>query len=311
MNRLAIPLIVLMLLAGCSAGKPLPVAKVAQEALSHNRAALRAEEAGDLPLALSELRESLRLYASIEEREGTLVDLINLARLKRRNGHYPEALQTVQLALELSRDGEVLRGEAALEQGLIHLAAGEIEAARAAVQIALTIKESGTLRGRALNLQGRVELLQGDLAAAQRAAREALAAHEGDDPRREQGNSWRLLGDVALAAGQGTEAETAYSEALDRDRAIGSSERVADDLFGLAQSRQQRGALAEADDVYQRAFDVAHNGGLGTKAAVILQRRCEVQRLLGNEEAATACERQRDSLSVPGEGKPTLRGFSP
>lgn len=311
MNRGLLLLTVLVLLAGCSASKPLPVAKVAQEALSHNRAGLRAEEAGDIPLAFSELRESLRLYLSIDEREGAMVDLINLARLQRRGGNYPAALQTAQLALDLGRDGEVLRGEAALEQGLIHLAAGDIEAARTAARLALTSKESGALRGRALNLLGRVELLQGDLAAAKSAARESLAAHEGDDPRREAANSWRLLGDVALAGGEGDAAEAAYNEALQRDRAVGSSERVADDLFGLGQSLQQRGNLTQAEDALQRAEDAATNGGHTAKAAVIRQQRCAVLRLLGRDEDAQGCEGQREMPSFGGEGRPSLRGFSP
>src|SRR3990172_5133073 len=101
-------------------------------------------------------------------------------------------------------------------------------------------------------------------------AEAALAANRKSGVRGEEANSLRLLGDIAAARRDRTNARDLYAAALSIDKDLAKSRKIADDLRALgavaAAGEDTGGALA----FYTRAYDVSINGGDRREAAQAL-----------------------------------------
>lgn len=247
--------------------------------------AIRAEKKGDAPEALRLLSESLAVSASIEDTPSKTVALINIARLHRLHHEYGQAATAIDAALLLPIGRGDISSEAAREKGLLLLATHDAAAALPwAVKSAETAPE--TLRGRCLNLLGRIKLATGAMAAAQPDLEKALAENRKNGDGEEEANSLRMLG-ISARIRRDTEAsERLLSEALDLDKRIGASAKIAADLEELAQTARAAGRLTDAAAFLERAGEVHLNAGRYREAAMVQEALAEIAGLQGDASRA-------------------------
>lgn len=297
-------LVWLLSLAGCGGGSAAFVSPARQAALEANRKGLDYEARGDQKRALAAFAEAQRLSASIEYSDGSVVSLINLARLQRRSGDLAAAQTSIERAALLAGPGTLHFAEVAFEGALLAVAQQRLELAEKLANQAAEA-ESGEGRGRCLNLLARVQLQRDNLAGAATSAGEALELSRVAGNRGEQANALRLLAEIALRGGSIAVARTRFDEALVLDREAGLSARIAADLRGLARCAAANGQVAEETGYLRRAFEVSLNGGDRVAAATDLERLAALYRAAGEIERAAALERERATL-LQGEA-----GFSP
>lgn len=297
-------LVCLLSLAGCGGGSVPFVAPARQAALEANRKGLDYEARGDQKRALAAFAEAQRLSASIEYSDGSVVSLINLARLQRRSGDLAAAQTSIERAALLAGPGTPRFAEVAFEGALLALAQQRLELAENLARQAAGA-ESGGGRGRCLNLLARVQLQRGNLSGAAASAGEAQELNRAAGDRGEQANALRLLAEIALRGGDTAAARTRFGEALALDQEAGLSSRIAADLRGLARCAAAAGQVTEEAVYLRRAFEVSLNGGDRVAAAADLERLAALYRSAGETERAAALEGER-AILLQGAA-----GFSP
>ncbi len=282
-------------LTGCSGtGKPY-ISAARLTALEHNNRGIEAEARGSRELAHSEFSTALQLSSSIDDTDGTIVALLNLSRLSRRLNTLPIAESYLRRAQSKTADAQGRIGDVAVEETLLLLAQGETVSAK---NSALRAVEHSTAANRAscYNLLARVDHLLGDAVGAEHNARRALGALTGEADRVEAANAYRLLGELAMAAGRNETAAQSFKEALTRDKEAGLSPRIASDLRFLARLAKASGNLPEAINYLHRAFEVSLNGGNNKAALEDLSSMIEICQLSGDTAQAVALESQRQKL---------------
>jgi len=122
-----------------------------------------------------------------------------------RQGRLAEATRHLEQALADAADRPGLRLEALRNLGAAHIAAGRVEAARAAFTAGLALEPR---QDELLVNMAYVALATGDQAGAAAYARRALESNPG------QPAAWVVLGNLALGRGDGAEALAAYDRAV-------------------------------------------------------------------------------------------------
>ena len=135
--------------------------------------------AGDYEKAYGQFMESLTLLRSGAERHDVIKALLQLSNVARMLGSFGEAIGHAAEALELCEPSadEYFAGFARAALGCIHLAAGEIEAARRFFTASLEAFDAAGARGDAalvVNNLGLCALYEGDLEVASALCRQAL-----------------------------------------------------------------------------------------------------------------------------------------
>ena len=294
-SQLSIAAAFLLSTTGC-AGKPqAAISPSHMEAINHNQHGIRAESRGESRQALGEFAEALRVNSSIENTEGVVVALVNSSRVHRHLGDADSALSTINRAIPLITHQSPLYAEVAFEVAQARLLAGKTnEAAEWAAKAA--VAEKGNNRGMRINLLARLLYLQGNMAEAESRAREALLLTREKELREEEANSLRLLGDIQAADKRTTEAAESYSQALDLDKAIGKSKKIAADLRGLALLSLVRSEPDHALGFYQRAFAVSSTSGDLTGAADDLLEMALIHEKRGEKEMSDRLLAEREKL---------------
>lgn len=280
-----------LLLAGCLGGTPRPAPPEAQlRAETALKRGIRAEQKGDMLEAESLLIQSLTSSASIEDIPAKTTALINLARLYRLRHDLQRAEASIEQALTTAADDPALSAEAAYEKALIELAKNDPTTALEWAQKAIAA-EKGNALGRRLNLAGRIHLVLGNLDQAQRFAEKALAENRSDGQNEEQANSLRILGSVARGEKKYLRGRQLFQEALQIDKRIGKSGKIAADLGELAATARAAGNPAESATWLERAFQVNLAGGRLIQARENQEALADIYMLLGErQKAATARE---------------------
>ncbi|TAK71425.1 MAG: tetratricopeptide repeat protein [Betaproteobacteria bacterium] len=251
----------LALLAACVQQPGKPIAARAAEAIEANRRAELRFRSGDLEGAVQHYREALRIAQSIEDVEGIAANAINLSIAYQRLGKHAEARASLASVLDHSRLNfpRARLAQAALRRALLDLEQGRhADAAAWLEQAANWCGQQGcTLLAAIRNAEGLLALAEGRTDAAAASARAALEASRGAGNRVEAANAMRLLGNVAIRAGDAAAALAMLAEALAIDRELALPRKIYLDLVGLGRASAQGGERARARAYYERALAVS------------------------------------------------------
>lgn len=284
-------------LAGCAGKSARALSPVRLEAIAHNKRGIQEEALGRRELALTEFSEALRLQSSIENHQGMIVSLINLARTQRMMGNLPAARGAIERAAALTQGASELAGELYFEKAKILLAAGELDSARQWALRAQAEEKGGEL-GRRANLVAAILLRQGMPEQAAEQAEKALKLNKGEALAGEAANSLRLLGEIHLLQGMSDRAADCYREALSLDKELSFGGKIAADLRGLGGAQLKKSDLPGAIGFYRRALEVSLSRGDAGPASADMVKLAELLRASGDPDAADKLDAERKKLPV-------------
>ena len=251
----------LVLLAACvqQPGKPLPARQA--EAIEANRRAEARFRSGDFDGAVQQYQLALRMAQSVENVDGIAANAINLSIAYQRLGKHSEARASLAPVLDDSRLSfpQARLAQAALRRAVLDM--DELRHADAAEWLekaAAWCGQQGCALSAAINnVSGLLALERGRTDAAAASARAALDASRGSGDRVEAANAMRLLGNVAIRAGDAAAALAALTEALAIDRELALPRKIYLDLAGLGRASALGGERAAARTYYERALAVS------------------------------------------------------
>ncbi len=287
--------LLLLSTAGCAGKAPNTLSASQMEAISHNQRGIKAEAKGESRQALEEFSEALRISSSIENSEGIIVALVNSSRVHRHNGDAKAALAMISRAITRVTPQSPLYPEVAFEMAQVKLLSGELGKASEWASNAVGA-ENGSKRGMMINLLARILYLRGNLAEAELKARAALLLNSENGVRGEEANSLRTLGDVQAAGKHRAEAAESYNRALDIDKALGKSRKIAADLRALAVLSLSQNDPDLALAFYRRAFAVSSTGGDRSGAADDLLKMSRIHEKRGEKEQSGRLLAERETM---------------
>lgn len=263
----------LALLTACAQVPGKPQAARHAEALEANRRAELRFRGGDFDGAVQKYREALRISQSIEDVDGIAANAINLSIVYQRLGRHADA--RASLALLLDRSGLSIPG-ARLAQAALRRAVLDFDE-RLYSDSALWLEKATSwcapercaIAAAIDNVKGLLALEEGRSADAASGARAALEASLGSGNRIEEANARRLLGNVAIRAGDAAAAQVALNAALAIDRELALPRKIYLDLLGLGHASALGGAPSMARTYYERALAVSEADRDGPGAAQV------------------------------------------
>ena len=250
----------LVLLAACvqQPGKPLPARQA--EAIEANRRAEARFRSGDFDGAVQQYQLALRMAQSVENVDGIAANAINLSIAYQRLGKHAEARASLAPVLDDARLSfpQARLAQAALRRAVLDLdERRHADAAEWLEKAAAWCGQQGCALSAAINnVSGLLALERGRTDAAAASARAALDASRGSGDRVEAANAMRLLGNVAIRAGDAAAALAALTEALAIDRELALPRKIYLDLAGLGRASALGGDRAAALAYYERALAV-------------------------------------------------------
>jgi tetratricopeptide (TPR) repeat protein len=261
----------LALLAACAQQPGKPLAAHEAEAIEANRKAELRFRGGDFDGAVRQYREALRIAQSIEDVDGIAANAINLSIAYQRLGKHAEARASLAPVLDHS---ELSFPPARLAQAALRRAVLDFDERRHA-DVAEWLEKAAswcgqqgcTLSAAINNVRALLALEEGRTDAAAASARAALEASRGSGDRVEAANAMRLLGNVAIRAGDAAAALAPLTEALAIDRELALPRKIYLDLVGLGRASAQGGERAAARTYYERALAVSEADGDAQAAA--------------------------------------------
>lgn len=281
MNRYGLSLVIGLLLVGCGT-TPAPLPPLQAQALRHHQRGAELRAQGDLVPAGNNFIEAYRVYASIEDLEGSSAALLNLAALARLQEQYENAAAYLEQAHYLAVSQHA--GTLAYEQALLSLHNGNFVAARSSANMALG--NDSKLAGAVNNLLARICYLQQDSVGARRFLEAALKRLNDDADARERSNALRLLGRLEIDAGRTADAAASLQQALLIDKRLNLPDKLAVDLLLLADNAHASGNWRTEIDYLRRLFVVEVNDAETTAGGEILCRLAELVEVNGMAEEA-------------------------
>ena len=252
----------LALLAAC-VQRPtgIPLASRQAEAIDANRKAELRLRSGDLDGAAQQYREALRIAQSIEDVDGIAANAINLSIVYQRLGKHAEARASLAPVLERSRLSfpPARLAQAALRRAVLDFDERRYADAAEWLEKAATWcgAQGCTLSSAINNVRGLLALEEGRTDAAAASAKAALDASRASGNRAEAANAMRLLGNVAIRAGDAAAALAPLTEALAIDRDLALPRKIYLDLVGLGRASTLGGERIAARTYYERALAVS------------------------------------------------------
>lgn len=251
----------LALLAACAQQPGKPLAARQAGAIEANRSAELHFRSGDFEGAVRQYQEALRIARSVEDIDGIAANAISLSIAYQRLGKHAEARTSLAPVLGHSRLSfpPARLAQAALRRAVLDFdQQRHAEAAEWIEKAAAWCGRQGcALSGAIDNVRGQIALEQGRTDTAGASARAALEASRGSGDRVEAANAMRLLGNVAIRAGDAAAALTALTEALAIDRELALPRKIYLDLVGLGRASALGSERARARTYYERALAVS------------------------------------------------------
>ncbi len=251
----------IVLLAACAQQPAKPLAARQAEAIEANRRAELRFRGGDFDGAVQQYQAALRIAQSVENADGIAANAINLSIAYQRLGKHAEARASLEPVLDHSR---LSFPPARLAQAALRRAVLDFDERRHADAAAWLEKAAAwcgqqgcTLASAIHNVRGLLALEEGRTDAAAASARTALDASRGAGDRVEAANALRLLGNVAIRAGDAAAALAPLTEALAIDRELALPRKIYLDLVGLGRASALGGERAAARTYYERALAVS------------------------------------------------------
>ncbi|MBI5886446.1 MAG: tetratricopeptide repeat protein [Deltaproteobacteria bacterium] len=258
---------------------------------------------GDYAGARSAFAEALRLDRSVDNREGELLDLINLARVAVVTGGYIEARAWLADAVPLA---QLLKDDKNLSEAYATLAkadylTGNHDAAWTHIEAALAIDQRlGVKSGGRLNLKAAILVASGKTAAAKSVLVDALRLNAGALDAPETANSYRALAEADIREGSDAPALDYYQRAYETSREAGDNSRLAADLVSISALQMKIGRTEDALFSLNRLYAVASASGTAREAAFALDGLISINEAAGNMDKGVFYRKLRDALSGMG-----------
>lgn len=249
--------LVLAGMAACSSPPPPRPPAPLEQMNAVDKAASRAARDGDWPAARTLFEQSRRLHQAQDDVAGSAMATINLASVYHHLGKNDTALQLLDgIVSDTTLPYPVqLRSVAAFRKAVILADGGQWNASAAAVDDAVqNCPKPCELTAGISNLRARLALAKNDYASALPLAKAAADAAGGD--KSELANARRYAGDSELGLQHHEPALEHYLAALELDKQLGLSERIAEDLDGAAKALARLGRREEAESYARRAVAV-------------------------------------------------------
>ncbi|GII66708.1 SARP family transcriptional regulator [Sphaerisporangium krabiense] len=233
---------------------------------------------------------AVTMWREMGDRPAMARALADLTAVRRRTGHYEEALRSAAEALEIQRAARDDRVVADLldEHGLVHGFRSELDVAFGYHQQALELRQrDGDRHGEAgtLNYLAKIDFERGDYAKAAERLDTALALyHEVGDPRGEQ-MTLNNTAHLDERRGDYTAALRHYEEAESVDPMVSPPNR-ATLLNNVAEIYQRLDRHAEALEQYRRALTAYHDIGDRQSEARVLNNIGTCLAHIGKEREA-------------------------
>lgn len=258
MKRAAFLCLAAALLAGCGSSPPPRPPVALERASSADRQARRALRDGDLTVARNLFEQSLRLQQSVDNLPGVAIAAINLAAVYHKMNNDEMALRLLDSILgdKTTPYPPELRSSAAFRKAVIFVDGANKDAGAAVESAAQACPKSCEFTPGIYNLRARVALGAKDYSSAVALGKQAGDA-AGDD-KEELANARRYSAAAEAQLGQHGAALEHYLAALELDKQLGMSERIAEDLDGAAGALKQLGRTDEAAS-YARRAAAAHD----------------------------------------------------
>lgn len=249
-KRLAV--VLLLALSACGSAPPRQPMAVEQAQKVENEAH-RALRDGDLPRARELFRQTLLLQQSLDNIPASAMAAINLASVLHKLGDSAAATGLLESVLA-DHSGQIpseLLAAAAFRKGVMLADRGNITEAESALQIAdqHCNRQCAFVPGMN-NLRARLLLDKGDFAPALAYAAAVISAGAENE---ELANARRIAAAAETALGRDEAALAHYLAALELDKQLAFSARIAEDLRGVARVLKKLGREAEAELYAHRA----------------------------------------------------------
>ncbi len=251
----------LLLFAACAQQPGKPLAARQSEAIEANHRAELRFRSGDMEGAVQQYQEALRIAQSVENVDAIAANAINLSIAYQRLGMHAEARASLAPVLDQSRLSfpPARLAQAALRRAVLDFdERRHADAAEWLEKAAAWCAQPGCMLAGAINnVRGLLALEDGRTDAATVSARAALAASRESGDRVEAANAMRLLGHVAIRAGDAAAALAPLTDALAIDRELALPRKIYLDLVGLGRASALGGERAAARAYYERALAVS------------------------------------------------------
>jgi tetratricopeptide (TPR) repeat protein len=258
LTRAGLLCLTLLVLAACGSAAPPRPPLALEQADTAEREARRAFRDGDLAAARNLFEQSLRLQQSQDNLPGVAAAAINLAAVYHamKNDELARRLLDSILGDQLTPYPPGMRVAAAFRKAVILVDGEDKEAAT-------TLEAAAGMCGKACeftpgihNLRARMALNKKEYAAAVNYSRDAEGT--AGERREELANARRYSAAAEAGLGQHAIALEHYLAALELDKQLGISARIAEDLDGAARALAQLGRKEEAA-AYARRGAAAHD----------------------------------------------------
>lgn len=242
------------LLAACGSA-PVPRQPLAiEQAKAADKDARKALRDGELLRAQHDFAKALELQQSLDDIAGAATTLINLATVTHQLHDDEGALTWLnKILLEKEHiyppDSQLT---AAFRKAVILANLGRLSDAESTLQFAEKLCEKKCAMNFGIDvLRARLLLLNGDVEGALALAQ--AVGKEGDAGKEEQANAIRVAAAAEEKLARSASALQHFQAALEMDKALGLSERIGEDLSGMARVSTQLGRDQEAAEYTRRA----------------------------------------------------------
>lgn len=244
--------VLLLAVAGCGS-PPLRQPAAIEQTSKIDMAAHRALRDGDLIRARELFRQSMLMQQSLDNNPASAMAAINLSSVSHKLGDDGAALLLLDdiLADRTTLIPSELRAASAFRKAIILVDMGKMAEAELALKQANNECNNRCAYAAGINnLHARFSLQKGEFATALEMAKSGMS---GGGDKEEQANARRVAGAAELALGQHESALANYQAALELDKGLALSSRIAEDLKGMAKALGNLGRKAEADIFARRA----------------------------------------------------------
>lgn len=289
----------ILIITGCGS-KTIQTASSAQsKSMEYNLKGVKASGKGDLEKALAYHLEALKINRSIENIEGISADLISIAVIYQKKGDLKTAQVYINEVFTLSGVSDAMKSEAAFENARIFFKLNDLSKSREWVNRSLALNK-GVRDGSRLNLLGRIAFMETKYDEALDTAQNALRINQSNKQRNEEANSIRLTAEIYMAKKSYSDARRYYLNALEIDKELGVSKKIALDLHGLGMLSLNEGNAQDAVSYFIREYEVSSAAedidgavsaldsiadaykktGSNQKAEEILKKKAELEKLV-------------------------------
>jgi len=294
---------IFLVLTGCAAVDKKKASPIQIKSSEMKAAGVDAYGLGDYAGARSAFAEALRLDRSVDNREGELLDLINLARVAVVTGVYDDARAWLADAVALA---QFLKDDKNLSEAYATLAkagylTGNHDAAWTHIEAAIAIdRRAGVKSGARLNLKAAILTASGKPAEAKSILNDALKLNAGGGDVVETANSYRALAEADIREGSDATALDYYQRAYETSREAGDNSRLAADLVSISSLQMKTGRAADALFSLSRLYAVASASGMAREAAWALDGLISINEAAGSMDKGAFYRKLRDDLSKAG-----------